>query len=279
MSAVNYQGWVSSMNAWLNTPGQDTQANKDAIRSQAKAIGVDPGDIGDAGSAPPPYTASAKDPSPPPYTASAAAPPPYESGDIDGPGPAKTAPPQKAAYVAPATPAQGPESPQNAGGGDFSTDAQTRKNTPEETKAFATKLVDHLQKELGITKNQAVGIVGNLMHESAGLNPGMNQGMRIGEPSKNMADDNGNGYGLAQWGGVRKQGLIDLAAKEGIPASSEKANVDYLVHELKGDYSGVIDALKTTKSVQAATESIASNYEKPSDPQMQSRLDYANQIA
>lgn len=265
MSAVNNQSWISSMNAWLNQPGQNTQANQDAIRSQAKAIGVDPGDIGDAGSAP----AS---------TASAAA-APYESGDIDAPGPAKPAATQTPAYVAPVTPAKGPDTAQNVGGGDFGTAAQASKNTPEETKAFATKLVDHLQKELGVSKNQAVGIVANLMHESAGLNPGMNQGMRIGEPSGNMADDNGNGYGLAQWGGVRKQGLMDLAAKEGIPASSEKANVDYLVNELKGEYSGVIDALKKTNSVQEATQSFSANYEKPSDPQMQSRLDYANQIA
>jgi len=62
------------------------------------------------------------------------------------------------------------------------------------------------RKDFGLTKDQAAGIVANLWHESGGMNSGINQGGKIGTPSSNMVDDNANGYGIAQWGGTRKQG-------------------------------------------------------------------------
>lgn len=272
MSAVSgYRDWISSMNAWLRQPGNDTQANQDAIRAQARSLGVDAGAIGGA---------DAPSSSPKAGAARTDARSPSASGDIDSIGPvADTRRPDKASHQPAVTTVKEAASPKQSVAGDFDTQAQTTAKTPEETKAFADKLITHLQGELGINRNQAIGIVANLMHESAGLNPGMNQGMRIGEPSSNMADDNANGYGLAQWGGVRKQGLIDLAAKPGIPPSSEKANIDFLVQELKGEYSGVIDELKKTDSVEEATASFCNTYEKPSDPQMQSRIECAHQLA
>lgn len=282
MSAIGmHGGWVANMKAWLQQPGQDTQANREAIGAQAKSLGLDPGAIGDAApGAPPPYSRVAKNDAPPPYKAQPDAPPPYASGDIDAPGPAPAARrPDKAVAVSPVAKVEDTGTPATTDGGGFGTSAQTSAKTPEQTRDFGDRLTGHLQKELGITRNQAIGIVANLMHESAGLNPGMNQGMRIGEPSSNMADDNANGYGLAQWGGVRKQGLITLAENQKIPASSEKANVDFLVQELKGPYSGVIDELKATNSAEEATRSFCNSYEKPSDPQMQKRLDCIDQLA
>ncbi len=190
--------------------------------------------------------------------------------------PAAAAPAPAAAPVEPAPVRAAQSNPPPGGDAGFDTSAQTKAYSEEETAAFGKKMVTHLQKELGITENQAKGIVANLMHESAGLNPGMNQGMHVGEPSKNMADDNANGFGLAQWGGVRKQALIKLADDQGIPASSQKANVDYLVKELKEP--GALDALKRTGSTEEATESFCNTFERPSDPQMASRLDYARKL-
>ncbi|MES2743747.1 MAG: phage tail tip lysozyme [Pseudomonadota bacterium] len=186
--------------------------------------------------------------------------------------------PWQAASVAPAEPvADVRKSAQPDGDAGFSDKAQTERYTEQQSTAFGNKLVGHLQKELGITENQAKGIVANLTHESAGLNPGMNQGMKIGDPSANMADDNANGFGLAQWGGVRKEALIKLAGDQNIPASSEKANVDYLVKELKEP--GALDDLKRTSSTEDATVSFCNTFERPSDPQMASRLEYARKLA
>jgi hypothetical protein len=149
---------------------------------------------------------------------------------------------------------------------------QTSNLTPQESHQVAEQYISNLQKDFGLTRDQASGIVANLWHESGGMNSGINQGGKIGAPSSNMADDNGNGYGIAQWGGSRKQGLIDFAQQHGLDPSSQAANYGFLKQELQTSYSGSIDAVKHTNSAEAATKAFSSAFEQPSDPQMASRI-------
>jgi hypothetical protein len=160
----------------------------------------------------------------------------------------------------------------------LSTAPQTQALSPAQGKQAADAYVSNLQKDFGLTKDQAAGIVANLWHESGGMNSGINQGGRIGAPSSNMADDNANGYGIAQWGGTRKQGLIDYARQHNLDPSSEAANYGYLKQELQTSQAGAIAAVKGTSSAQAATQAFCNAFEQPSDPQMASRLGYLNQI-
>ncbi|BFG78888.1 hypothetical protein PTKU46_69210 [Paraburkholderia terrae] len=160
----------------------------------------------------------------------------------------------------------------------LSTAPQTQALSPAQSKQTADAYVSNLQKDFGLTKNQAAGIVANLWHESGGMNSGINQGGKIGAPSSNMADDNANGYGIAQWGGTRKQGLLDYARQHNLDPSSEAANYGYLKQELQTSQSGAIAAVKGTNSAQAATQAFCNAFEQPSDPQMASRLGYLNQI-
>jgi len=135
--------------------------------------------------------------------------------------------------------------------------------------------MSNLQKDFGLTREQAAGIVGNLWHESGGMNSGIEQGGRIGEPNGNMADDNANGYGICQWGGVRKEALLKTAEEMEVKPSSQAANYEYLKRELSGPYKNAIDAVKSAGSVEEATRAFCNTFEKPSDPQMASRIDYA----
>ncbi|MEM5367464.1 phage tail tip lysozyme [Paraburkholderia azotifigens] len=160
----------------------------------------------------------------------------------------------------------------------LSTAPQTQALSPAQSKQAADAYVSNLQKDFGLTKDQAAGIVANLWHESGGMNSGINQGGKIGAPGSNMADDNANGYGIAQWGGTRKQGLIDYARQHNLDPSSEAANYGYLKRELQTSQAGAIDAVKKTNSAQAATQAFCNAFEQPSDPQMASRLGYLNQI-
>lgn len=160
----------------------------------------------------------------------------------------------------------------------LSTAPQTTALTPEQSKQTADAYVSNLQHDFGLTRDQAAGIVANLWHESGGMNSGINQGGAIGAPSSNMADDNGNGYGIAQWGGSRKQGLIDYAHEHGLDPSSQAANYGYLKQELETSESGAIAAVKSTNSAQAATVAFCDVFEKPSDPEMASRLDHLSEI-
>ncbi|CAG9233608.1 Phage_lysozyme2 domain-containing protein [Paraburkholderia sabiae] len=160
----------------------------------------------------------------------------------------------------------------------LSTAPQTQALSPAQSKQAADAYVSNLQKDFGLTKDQAAGIVANLWHESGGMNSGINQGGKIGAPGSNMADDNANGYGIAQWGGTRKQGLIDYARQHNLDPSSEAANYGYLKQELQTSQAGAIAAVKGTNSAQAATQAFCNAFEQPSDPQMASRLGYLNQI-
>ncbi|CAD6555391.1 phage tail tip lysozyme [Paraburkholderia sabiae] len=160
----------------------------------------------------------------------------------------------------------------------LSTAPQTQALSPAQSKQAADAYVSNLQKDFGLTKDQAAGIVANLWHESGGMNSGINQGGKIGAPGSNMADDNANGYDIAQWGGTRKQGLIDYARQHNLDPSSEAANYGYLKQELQTSQAGAIAAVKGTNSAQAATQAFCNAFEQPSDPQMASRLGYLNQI-
>jgi hypothetical protein len=166
-----------------------------------------------------------------------------------------------------------------SGSGALSTAPQTSPLSAQESQQVGTQWKDNLMKDFGLTDEQAAGIVGNLWHESGGMNSGITQGGRIGPPNGNMADDNGNGYGIAQWGGSRKQGLIDYAQQNGLDPSSQAANYGYLKQELSGPYKGAIDAVKSTSDVASATAAFCNTFEKPTDPQMASRLAYAQQVA
>lgn len=197
---------------------------------------------------------------------------------VEGANPRAQAMPQPEQGPAAVT---GPPAEPATGGGDagpLSGAAQTQALQPGESLQVAQQWKDNLKKDFGLNDAQAAGIVGNLWHESGGMNSGITQGGGIGGPNGNMADDNGNGYGIAQWGGVRKQGLIDYARANHLDPSSQAANYGYLKQELQGDYKGAIDAVKGTNDVAGATAAFCNSFEKPSDPQMASRLEYAMKL-
>lgn len=200
------------------------------------------------------------------------------AASVEGANPGAQAMPQP--EQGPAAVTEAPARPATGGGdaGPLSGAAQTQALQPGESLQVAQQWKDNLKKDFGLSDAQAAGIVGNLWHESGGMNSGITQGGGIGGPNGNMADDNGNGYGIAQWGGVRKQGLIDFAHANKLDPSSQAANYGYLKQELQGEYKGAIDAVKGTNDVAGATAAFCNSFEKPSDPQMASRLEYAMKL-
>jgi hypothetical protein len=197
---------------------------------------------------------------------------------VEGANPGAQAMPQP--EQGPAVVTEAPAQPATGGGdaGPLSGAAQTQALQPGESLQVAQQWKDNLKKDFGLNDAQAAGIVGNLWHESGGMNSGITQGGGIGGPNGNMADDNGNGYGIAQWGGVRKQGLIDFAKANNVDPSSQAANYGYLKQELQGEYKGAIDAVKGTNDVAGATAAFCNSFEKPSDPQMASRVEHAMKL-
>jgi hypothetical protein len=155
---------------------------------------------------------------------------------------------------------------------------QNRQLTPGESAGMAKAYIDALQRDLGITKQQAQGIVANLWHESAGMNSGINQGMVFGQPTWNVGV-NKNGYGLCQWGEDRKDNLRKYAEANKLDISSQAAQYGFLLSELRGPFKSSLDAVKKSGSAEQAMRAFMNDFEKPSDPQEESRLAILRQIS
>ncbi|KAG8154533.1 hypothetical protein BFF94_007160 [Burkholderia catarinensis] len=197
------------------------------------------GDNGGGGNAPTPFTLNAQSPqnAPPPDAGA-----PQGNGQAGG----QSQPPAQ----------NGSTLPANSGG------------------SAANAIANDLRSRYGLNDTQIAGVLGNLQQES-GLKPNVNQGGAEGAPSGNFADDNANGWGLAQWGGARKQGEIAYAKQHNLDPGSLDANIGYMNQELDGPYSKTISDLKNTTNVSQAAQVWDTDYEQATDPQMDNRLQYA----
>ncbi|MGS0891233.1 phage tail tip lysozyme [Burkholderia stagnalis] len=238
---------------------QILQAVFAALKQSSAADGTQPaGGGGGGGNANPPLSLGGDDGggnggAPSPFTLKAASAPPANAGAPQGQGngPAGGPPPVQNASTQPA----------NTGGSGSGGSA-------------ANAIADDLRSRYGLNDTQIAGVLGNLQQES-GLKPNVNQGGAEGAPSGNFADDNANGWGLAQWGGARKQGEIDYANQHNLDPGSLDANIGYMNQELDGPYSKTISDLKNSTSAGQAAQVWDTDYEQASDPQMDNRLQYA----
>ncbi|WP_175711877.1 phage tail tip lysozyme [Burkholderia ambifaria] len=141
----------------------------------------------------------------------------------------------------------------------------------------AHAIAQDLKSRYGLTDAQVAGVLGNLQQES-GLQGNVNQGGAKGAPSGNFADDNANGWGLAQWGGTRKQGEINYAKEHGLDPGSLEANIGFMNQELDTTYSKTITDIKQTTTAEQAALVWDKDYEQATDPQMENRNKYAEQF-
>jgi hypothetical protein len=98
----------------------------------------------------------------------------------------------------------------------------------------------------GLSKTAAAGVVGNLQQESS-LNP------------------NTPGGGLAQW-----------QAPRGPTDWSLGGQLSYLVQDLHRSYSGLLAQMNAAATPGEAATLFSTQYERPGNPQLQNRINYAN---
>ena len=89
---------------------------------------------------------------------------------------------------------------------------------------LAPRVIQRLSQDLNITPQQAAGIVGQLGHESAGL-------QAINEYNPVVPGSRG-GFGWAQWTGPRRKQFESWAQNQGLNVTDPEANYGFLVHEL-----------------------------------------------
>lgn len=119
----------------------------------------------------------------------------------------------------------------------------------------------------GLSPHIAAGIVGNLMVESGGLNP-------------TAVGDNGSAYGLAQWRLDRRKNLENFAKEKGKDISDFDTQLEFLWHELNGNYKRVLNKLLGAKDVIQATDIFMRDYEVPNlkRANFKRRVAYANSL-
>lgn len=92
---------------------------------------------------------------------------------------------------------------------------------------------------------------------------------------KNFAKDSA-GYGLAQWTyGPRKQNLLEFANSRGVSIGDENMQVDFAIHELRTEYSGLFSYLCYTEDMYEATSRICKEFERPKVNNIADRYAYA----
>jgi hypothetical protein len=103
----------------------------------------------------------------------------------------------------------------------------------------------------GLSAHQAAGIVGNLIHESAGVNP------RSDQPD-------GPGMGIAQWSEGGRWEDLKLWAK-GKDIFSLRLQLDFLWHEATEvpPWNQTVPAVKAASTVEQATTEFMNKFEKP----------------
>ena len=118
----------------------------------------------------------------------------------------------------------------------------------------AIYLMNRLQNELKLTKEQAAGVAGNIWVES-GFNP-------------QAVGDKGKAYGIAQWHPDRRRGINMLN-------TTYEDQVTHLINELKGPEIRALSALRSTNTPAQAAAIVDKLYERSSGEHRKARQDKA----
>lgn len=129
---------------------------------------------------------------------------------------------------------------------------------------LAPQTIGRLAQDLKITPQQAAGIVGQLGHESAGL-------QAINEASPVVPGSRG-GFGWAQWTGPRRRQFEEFASGRGLDVTDPEANYGFLVHELTSTPEGrVLDNLRKAPDAMTAGRVFTDEFLRPGVPAYESR--------
>lgn len=119
------------------------------------------------------------------------------------------------------------------------------------------EVVRRLVRDLGLTAEQAAGLVGNLGFES--------EGFQALQERKPMIAGSRGGYGIAQWTGPRRFAFEDYCRKRGIAGNTDAANYGFLVAELKAGEAAFLAQLRKAATINDATRLAHVLYERPAD--------------
>ena len=153
-----------------------------------------------------------------------------------------------------------------------------------EQKIQNIKTIAQYLKSIGLTKEGAIGLIGNILGES-GANPSA-----IEKKTQPILGGTG-GIGIVQWTASRRRKLEAAANNDTSKITNLNFQLQYLGGELQKSYSGVLNKLRTSRSVEESTIYVLEKFEVPgtylnraTNPDaykatQQKRIGYANSAA
>lgn len=114
----------------------------------------------------------------------------------------------------------------------------------------ARYLINRTQRELGLTRAQAVGLAGNIYQES--------------KFNEKAVGDGGKAHGIAQWHPARREGVDILNM-------SFEDQVTYLIDELKGPEKNALSKLTAAKTAGDAAYVVDKFYERSNGKSVKTR--------
>jgi len=140
------------------------------------------------------------------------------------------------------------------------------------TEEGAAGLMGNLEAESGMRPNNAENgyeyLTGNDEEYTKKIDSGQVSRFQFAHP---WGDSRQCGYGLAQWTSAgRKEGLYDLVKERNVSIADLKTQLDWLMTELNKSYAGVYSVLKSTNSLQAASDKVLGEFEIPANWRSQS---------
>jgi len=144
---------------------------------------------------------------------------------------------------------------------------------------IAIAVARQLQIDFQLTPQQAAGIVGNLWHESAGMNSNVNEfGSDPSQPTYGQPNKTLFGYGWAQWTGERKTAYISFCEANQLEVSSPAANYAFLKHELLTTESVSLSKVREASTVDEAARNYMLYNERPTMPVYDKRVAAAEEL-
>lgn len=130
------------------------------------------------------------------------------------------------------------------------------------------QLMTDLQADFGFQDFQAAGVVGSLARETGNF--------RYLQEINPIVEGSRGGIGYPQWTGPRRD-AFEAWAGEGADLTTYEVNYGYLAHELRGDYSRVVERVRETASVEEAAEVFTRDFlgPHPDHVAMDERVAYA----
>ena len=145
---------------------------------------------------------------------------------------------------------------------------------PAGTSGDKLTMARNLMRDLGLTADQAAGIVGNMAAES-GVENARVQGSRPGEKGV-LKVDGKTGYGIVQWTSQgRQQALADYAKSRGADLSkplSMDIEYQFFLKEFKGKYGHVLSQIKQARDVKTASTIFMQQYEVPAGYKTEAKI-------